>query len=178
MCPNCRAVSGWLSFGSFSSSVSPTRNSVQTSSDFRDLLAELNAAGAEYLVVGAHALAVHGHARASKDLDVWVHATRENAERVYRALAVFGAPLHDLSIEDLATAGTIFQIGVEPVRVDIITSIGGVEFETAWPERVSAQYADQDVHVISRAHLIQNKKAVARPQDLADVDALEKLEGS
>ena len=149
---------------------------MKTNSDFSDLLAALNAAGAEYLVVGAHALAAHGHPRASKDLDVWVHATAENAERSYRALASFGAPLDDLRVDDLATAGTIFQIGVEPVRVDIITSIGGVEFGEARPDRISADYGDQSVSVISRRHLIQNKKAVGRPQDVADVDALEKLD--
>ena len=139
-------------------------------------MAALNAAGAEYLVVGAHALAAHGHPRASKDLDVWVHATADNAERAYRALASFGAPLDDLSVDDLATAGTIFQIGIEPVRVDIITSIDGVDFGEAWPDRISADYGDQSVSVISRKHLIQNKKAVGRPQDVADVDALEKLD--
>jgi hypothetical protein len=149
---------------------------VKTNSDFRDLLAALNAAGAEYLVVGAHALAAHGHPRASKDLDVWVHATVDNAERTYRALAAFGAPLDDLRVDDLSTAGTIFQIGVEPVRIDIITSIDGVDFEEAWPDRVSADYGGQPVSVISRKHLIQNKRAAGRPQDVADVDALEKLD--
>jgi hypothetical protein len=149
---------------------------MKTNSDFRDLLAALNAAGAEYLVVGAHALAAHGHPRASKDLDVWVHATVDNAERTYRALAAFGAPLDDLRVDDLSTAGTIFQIGVEPVRIDIITSIDGVDFEEAWPDRVSADYGGQPVSVISRKHLIQNKRAAGRPQDVADVDALEKLD--
>lgn len=149
---------------------------MQTNSDFRDLLAALNGAAAEYLVVGAHALAVHGHPRASKDLDVWVRPTPQNAERVYRALAAFGAPLHELKVEDLSAAGTIFQIGVEPVRVDIITAVDGVDFESAWPDRVRADYDDQPVSVISREHLIQNKKAAGRPQDLADVDALERLD--
>jgi hypothetical protein len=108
---------------------------VKTNSDFEDLLAALNAAGAEYLVVGAHALAAHGHPRASKDLDVWVHATADNAERTYGALAAFGAPLDDLRVDDLSTADTVFQVGVEPVRIDIVTSIDGVEFEEAWPDR-------------------------------------------
>jgi hypothetical protein len=149
---------------------------MKTNSDFKDLLAALNAAGAEYLVVGAHALAAHGHPRASKDLDVWVHATSDNAERAYRALAAFGAPLDDLSVDDLSTAGTVFQIGVEPVRIDIITSIDGVDFEEAWPDRVSADYGGESVNVISREHFIQNKKAAGRPQDVADVHALEKLD--
>jgi hypothetical protein len=150
---------------------------VTPNSDFRDLLAELNAAGAEFLVVGAHALAVHGHPRASKDLDVWVRATPENASRVLRALTVFGAPLSDLNEADLATAGTVFQIGVDPVRVDILTSIDGVAFEDAWSDRVEASYGDQPVSVISRKHLIQNKRAVGRPQDLADIAALQGLDG-
>ena len=115
---------------------------MKTNSDFEDLLAAFNAPGVEYLVVDAHALAAHGHPRASKDLDVWVNATADNAERVYRALASFGAPLDDLGVDDLSTAGTIFQIGVEPVRVDIITSIDGVDFEEAWPDRISADYVD------------------------------------
>jgi hypothetical protein len=144
-----------------------------TNSDFRDLFAELNAAGADYLVVGAHALAAHGHVRATKDLDVWTRQGSDNAARVHRALAAFGAPLLGLSVEDLAGPNLIFQIGVPPVRIDVITSMDGVEFEEAWRERVSSTYADQPVHVLSRRHLIQNKKASGRLQDLADVEALE-----
>ena len=146
---------------------------MQTNSDFRDLFAALNGVDADYLVVGAMALAAHGHVRATKDLDVWVAASAKNAERVYRALAVFGAPLDDLRVEDLASPDLIFQIGVPPLRVDIITSIDGVEFVDAWREKMSSEYADQPVHVLSRRHLIQNKKASGRLQDLADVDALE-----
>ena len=147
---------------------------MQANSDFRDLFAELNAAGAEYLVVGAHALAAHGHVRATKDLDVWIRASPENASRVYRALGSFGAPLHGLSVEDLAGPDLIFQIGVPPVRIDIITSIDGVEFDSAWRERMPSEYGDQRVHVLSRRHLIENKKASGRLQDLADVEFLEK----
>jgi hypothetical protein len=146
---------------------------MQTNSDFRDLFAALNAVDAEYLVVGALALAAHGHIRATKDLDVWVRATTENAERVHRALAAFGAPLQDLTVDDLASPNLIFQIGVAPVRVDIITSIDGVEFGEAWAEKLASEYADQTVYVLSRRHLIQNKKASGRLQDLADVEALE-----
>ena len=151
---------------------------MQTNSDFRDLFAALNAAEAEYLVVGALALAAHGHVRATKDLDVWVRPTPENAARVHSALASFGAPLRDLTVDDLASADVIFQIGVAPVRVDIITSVDGVAFDDAWPARLTSQYADQPVHVISREHLIQNKKASGRLQDLADVEALEKNGGN
>jgi hypothetical protein len=146
---------------------------MQTNSDFRDLFAALNAVEAEYLVVGALALAAHGHVRATKDLDVWVRPTLQNADRVHRALAAFGAPLQDLTVFDLASPNLIFQIGVAPLRIDIITSIDGVEFDAAWPEKLTSEYADQTVQVLSRRHLIQNKKASGRLQDLADVEALE-----
>lgn len=144
--------------------------------DFRDLLAAFNAAGAEYIVVGAHALAAHGHVRATKDLDVWVRPSMDNAGRVLRALAAFGAPLQDLSEADLVAPGLIFQIGVAPVRIDVITAIDGVGFEEAWPERVQAQLDGLSVPVLSRRHLIVNKKASGRLQDLADVEQLEQLD--
>jgi hypothetical protein len=144
-------------------------------SDFKDLFAELNAAGAEFLVVGAHALAAHGHVRATKDLDVWVRPSAANAPRVLRALASFGAPVSSVSEADLATPGTTIQIGIEPVRIDILTAIDGVEFDPAWSDRVAAHFGDQEVFVLSRAHLIENKRASGRTQDLADIEALEKL---
>ena len=129
----------------------------------------------EYLVVGAHALAVHGHVRATKDLDVWIRPDAGNAPRVLRALRAFGAPLHDLTEADLTAPGLIFQIGVPPVRVDVITEIDGVEFGQAWSERVEARLGDLEVPVLSRRHLIQNKRSAGRLQDLAD---LERLQGS
>lgn len=94
--------------------------------DFRDLLATFNARGVEYLVVGAHALAAHGLVRATKDLDVWVRPHPDNARRVMVALSDFGAPLQDLTADDLSRPGLIFQIGVEPIRIDVITAIAGV----------------------------------------------------
>ncbi|MBZ0267504.1 hypothetical protein K8I85_05065 [bacterium] len=145
--------------------------------DLIELLAAFNAHGVEYIVVGAHALAAHGHVRATKDLDVWVRATPENASKTLKALAEFGAPLHDLTEEDLAAAGTVFQIGVAPLRVDIITAIDGVEFEAAWPDRLSVRLEGTPVSVLSRHHLIANKKASGRLQDLADVERLEELGG-
>jgi len=151
---------------------------MQTNPDFRDLFAALNAVEADYLIVGAFALAAHGHVRATKDLDVWVRPTPENAKRVHDALAAFGAPLQDLTVADLASAGLIFQIGVAPVRVDVITSVDGVDFDDAWSERISSDYEDQPVGVLSRQHLIQNKKASGRLQDLADVEALEEADGA
>jgi len=130
--------------------------------DFRDLLAEFNAHSVEYLIVGAHALAAHGHIRATKDLDVWI-----------RALTAFGTPLQDLTGDDLVQPGLIFQIGVPPVRIDLVTSIDGVTFSEAWPARVQTAFADQPVAVLSREHLIRNKRASGRTQDLADAEWLE-----
>jgi hypothetical protein len=142
--------------------------------DFRDLLAEFNARQVEFLLVGAHALAAHGHVRATQDLDVWVRPTSENAKRVIEGLQAFGAPLHDLTEKDLATPGLIFQIGVEPIRIDVLTVIDGVQFEEAWAERMISRYGDQPIGVLSREHLIKNKITVARTQDLADVEALKR----
>jgi hypothetical protein len=141
--------------------------------DFRDLLAEFNAHGVEYMVVGAHALAAHGRVRATKDLDVWIRPSPDNARRAMAALAAFGAPLHELTESDLAVAGTIFQIGVAPIRIDIITAIDGVEFASAWSARLAVPFADQVVNVLSRNDLIRNKKAAGREQDILDVKWLE-----
>lgn len=145
------------------------------SPDFRDLLAAFNAHGVEYLIVGAHALAAHGHVRATKDLDVFIRTSPEGAARAYAALTDFGAPLHDLTEEDLRTPGVVFQIGIPPVRIDLVTEIDGVEFADAWNERVETTLAGIPVAVLSLADLIRNKKAAGRLQDLADVEALEKL---
>ncbi len=141
--------------------------------DFRDLLAEFNAAGVEYLVVGAHALAAHGYVRATKDLDLWIRPEPGNARRVLVALRSFGAPLHDLTEADLVSPDTVFQIGVAPVRIDILTSIAGVPFESAWADRVAAPFGDQAVSILSRRDLIRNKRAAGRDQDLLDVKWLE-----
>lgn len=143
------------------------------SPDFRDLLAEFNAQGVEYLVVGAHALAAHGLVRATKDLDVWVRPDPDNARRVMAALAAFGAPLHDLTVEDLTRPGIIFQIGVEPLRVDVLTKIDGVHYDEAWRDRIEATFGDQTSGVLSRRHLISNKRASGRDQDLVDLKWLE-----
>src|SRR6266516_8230241 len=110
------------------------------SPDFSELLRTFNEHGVEYLVVGAHALAVYGHVRATKDLDVWVGADPENAQRVLTALSAFGAPLDDLTTDDLSKTGTVFQIGVPPLRIDLITSIDGVDFTEAWRDRFETSF--------------------------------------
>ena len=141
--------------------------------NFKELLLAFNEHNVEYLIVGAHALAAYGHVRATKDLDLWVQPELSNAQNVLRALADFGAPLSDLTLDDLSKRGTIFQIGLPPLRVDIITSIDGVEFAEAWPDRVETSFGGVPAFVISRHHLITNKKITARLQDLADVQQLE-----
>lgn len=144
--------------------------------DFVDLLRALSEAGAEFLVVGAYAVGIHGHPRATKDLDIWVNATPPNAECVFLALRKFGAPLSDLAAADLATPGTGFKMGIAPRRIDILTRISGVEFAVAWSRRVEAEFAPGvRAFVIGREDLIANKRVAGRPQDLADVAVLERL---
>lgn len=148
---------------------------METNSDFDDLFAALNDAGVEYLVVGAHALAAHGHVRATKDLDVWVRASTENAAKVMKALEAFGAPTARVTARDFASPGIVYQIGVAPIRVDILTAIDGVTFEEAWPRRVASRYGERPIAVLSREDLVRNKTAAGRAQDLADLEALTKL---
>lgn len=143
------------------------------SPDFKDLLSAFNARGVEYLVVGAYALAAHGRVRATSDLDVWVRADAGNAKRVMEALAEFGAPLHEITEIDLQRPGVVFQIGVAPLRIDILTAIDAVDFDEAWAKRLSTSFAGQPVPVLSVEHLIRNKRAVGRAQDLADLEWLE-----
>lgn len=136
---------------------------------FAEMLSELSAAGAEYIVVGAFAVAAHGNPRATGDIDIWVRPTRENAERVMQALRAFGAPLLGLSIEDLVNEQTVFQMGVAPVRIDILAGIDGVTFDDAWPRRVNAVLGTSEAPVLSLIDLATNKRAAARPKDLADL---------
>jgi hypothetical protein len=140
--------------------------------DFKDLFAALNAAGARYLLVGGYAVAYHAQPRFTKDLDIWVDSDPANAARVYEALSRFGAPLQDLAQADLEHPGTVFQIGVPPNRIDVVTAIDGVLFHEAWPERTETTYGEQTVPVIGLRHLIQNKRASGRPQDLLDLEIL------
>lgn len=141
--------------------------------DFRDMLSALSDEQAEFLVVGAYAVAVHGVPRATADLDLWVRPSAANAARVWQALARFGAPMSSLGLEDLQAAGVVVQIGVAPRRIDLLTSIDGVEFDDAWANRRDVEVEGLRVPVIGRRHLITNKRAVGRPQDLADVARLE-----
>ncbi|MFL5310732.1 MAG: hypothetical protein ACJ79H_09810 [Myxococcales bacterium] len=143
--------------------------------DFAEMLAALSAAGAEYLLVGAHALAAHGVVRATGDLDVWIRPTADNASKVWRALLAFGAPLQELTERDLATPDVVFQIGVVPYRIDLLTSIDGVSFDEAWPNRTTVRVEGQAIPLIGRDDFLRNKRATGRLRDLADAEELEKL---
>jgi hypothetical protein len=146
---------------------------VPLNKDYRDLFAALNEAAARYLLVGGYAIAYHGRPRFTQDLDVWVEATPENAERVHRALLSFGAPADRFSASDFAAPRFVVQLGVAPNRISILTTISGLEFGEAWPSRAVTEYGDQAVPVIGREELIRNKRASGRTQDLADVEMLE-----
>lgn len=143
--------------------------------DFLDLLQALLTEEAAFLVVGAHALAVHGVPRATGDLDVWVEATSDNARRVRKALERFGAPVSTFGLEcaDLAAPGNVLQIGVPPRRIDLLTGLSGLDFTTAWSHRVVLRVARLDVPFLGREDLLANKRATGRTKDLADIEALE-----
>ncbi len=143
--------------------------------DFRDLFSELRAADARFLVIGAHAVMFHAVPRYTKDLDVWTEPSPANAERVHAALAQFGAPMESLTVKDLATPGTIFQIGVEPNRIDIVTFVEGLTFSQAWKARAASTYGDVPISILGLEDLLRNKRSVGRPQDLLDVEWLEKV---
>ncbi len=147
------------------------------SADFKDLLSELSEAGASYIIIGAYALSVHGVIRATGDLDVWVQPTAENAELVYQALLRFGAPADHFTVDDLAKPDVVLQMGQPPHRIDLLTSISGVEFSTAWSNRVALEFEGLSIPVLGRDDLITNKRATGRTQDLADVEKLEETNG-
>jgi hypothetical protein len=141
--------------------------------DFVDLLRAFAAADVRYLIVGAYALALHGRPRATGDLDVWVEATPENATRVMRALAAFGAPLSEIAESDFAREGVVYQIGVPPGRIDILTQLTGLTFSEAWDSRLDRPFGDVQASFIGRDAFVRNKRATGRTKDLADVEDLE-----
>jgi hypothetical protein len=141
-------------------------------SDFRDLLSALNAHRARFLVVGGYAVIHHAEPRYTKDLDLLVAATAPNAARVYRALVDFIGPLEAVGPRTLAEPDVLVKLGRPPSRIDLLSSIPGVRFDTAWRNRVRATYAGVPVCIISRTDLMRNKRAVGRPQDLVDLEAL------
>jgi len=140
--------------------------------DFLDLLRAFADHSVRCLIVGAYALGVHGRPRATGDLDVWVDASPENAVRVLRALKQFGAPLSQVSVEDFSRPGIVFQMGLPPYRVDILTELSGLTFADAWPSRTQAPFGPLTVDVIGRDAFIRNKRATGRAKDLGDIESL------
>lgn len=144
--------------------------------DFEEFLASCNAHGVRYLVVGAHAVAFHARPRATKDLDVYVEPTPENAERLLTAIRDFfgGADL-GFTVEDVTELDTVLQLGVAPVRIDLLSSLSGIEgFEQAWGRREEGRYGSVDTHYLSLDDLIAAKRSAGRDQDRADLQHLDR----
>ena len=140
--------------------------------DFLDLLRAFAEHDVRFMVVGAYALGVHGRPRATGDLDVWVDPTPDNASRVMSALAHFGAPLQQVSLGDFSRPGIVFQMGLPPLRIDVLTTLSGIAFAEAWPSRVQAPFGPLTVDVIGREAFIKNKRAAGRAKDLGDIEGL------
>jgi len=141
-------------------------------SDFTDLLNLFSVNHVRYLIIGGYAVIQYAEPRYTKDLDVWISTDAANAQAVYRALKEFGAPLAELSEADFAEEGYFYQMGVPPMRVDILMGIPGIEFEAAWKKRVEIDFDGLVVTFISREDLITAKRASGRPQDMIDADTL------
>ncbi len=141
------------------------------SPDFKEILSIFNAHEVKYLVAGAFAVMKYSEPRYTKDLDIWVEASEENAARVYAALVEFGAPLIGLTQADFASDG-FFQMGLPPVRIDIMMSVDGVEFVDAWPNRQEGDFDGVPANFLSSDDLIANKLVSARPQDLIDIESV------
>jgi Nucleotidyl transferase of unknown function (DUF2204) len=141
--------------------------------DFSDMLLCLKDEKVEFIIVGAYALAAHGFPRATGDIDIWVRNTPENARSVVRALAKFGAPLSNVSEDDFTARNVVLQIGIEPSRIDLMTSIDGVQFAEAWKSRTAITIGDLEIDVLSREDLIKNKLATGRKQDELDARSLQ-----
>jgi hypothetical protein len=144
--------------------------------DFRDLLVLFNSNKVEYIIVGGYALAFHGAPRYTGDIDIYVKPDTGNAEQIMTALDEFGFGSVGLAAADFVKPGQVVQLGVPPVRIDIITSIGGVSWDEAFAGRVAGRYGDVDVHYLGRTQFIQNKRSVGRKKDLADIEALDEKE--
>ena len=141
-------------------------------SDLSEFVGLLNSNRVEFLVVGGHAVAFHGHPRFTGDIDFLIAATPDNAERVLQVLTAFGFAALNITVADLLTPATVVQLGYPPNRIDILTSISGVEFADAWPARVASQLGGEPVNFIGFDDLLRNKRASGRTKDLADVEQL------
>jgi hypothetical protein len=137
---------------------------VKISSDYKDLLKSLNAAGVRYLIVGGYAVMIYTEPRYTKDLDIWVDTASANAQALFQTLKAFGAPLAGISPRDFTAADVFYQLGVEPVRIDVMTSLPGLTFSAAWPNRNTIDFDGEPAHVISREDLVRSKAALNKPK--------------
>jgi predicted nucleotidyltransferase len=143
------------------------------SRDFVEFIECLNERRVEYLLIGGYALAFHGWPRFTKDIDFWISPSRGNAEQLLEALEDFGFKEMDLSADDFCLPGKVVQLGMPPVRIDLVTSVTGLEFEAAYARRIESEYEGVSLTVIHLEDLIANKRAVGRPQDLLDLEKIE-----
>jgi hypothetical protein len=145
---------------------------MEVQQDFRDMLGLFNAHKVDYLIIGAHALAYHGVPRYTGDMDIFMRPTEENAHRIFKALEEFGFGSVGLTAEDFSVPDRVIQLGVAPIRIDIVTTITGVTWEEAAAGRVQGKYGDIVVYFIGREELVRNKHALGRKKDQADLEAL------
>ena len=143
------------------------------SKDFKEFIKLLNEHNVRYLVVGGYAVALHGHPRYTKDLDVWIEMSPENADKVLKALEKFGFGSLDLKPEDFLESGQIIQLGYPPNRIDILTTLKDLKFEDCHKARVNVEIQGTQINFIDIENLKKNKRATGRPQDLADAENLE-----
>ena len=141
--------------------------------DFVDLLRAFADVDVRFVIVGAYALAVHGRPRATGALDIWIDATPENAPRVMQALARFGAPLTEIREADFARPGVVYQLGVPPGRIDILTELTGLTFDQVWRDRIRRPFGELEVDFIDRASFLRNKRATGRLKDLSDIEGMD-----
>jgi hypothetical protein len=141
--------------------------------DFKDLFKLLNKEKVEYLLVGAYALMFYAEPRFTKDIDIWVNPRKDNVKNLWVALEKFGAPLDNITIDDFCNEQMVYQIGIEPNRINILMGIDGVTFEEAWNNRVEEKYSGIGITVIGKKELIKNKKILSRKKDLLDLELLE-----
>ena len=146
------------------------------SRDYEEFVESLNASGARYLIIGAHAVAFHARPRATKDLDLFIEPTPGNAERVLAAIRSFLGSDLGLTVEDLTTPGSIVQLGVAPSRIDLLSRLAGLQdFASAWSSRIDARFGDVEAHYLSLDDLIQEKESAGRDQDRADLRSLRRV---
>lgn len=146
------------------------------SKDFREFIELLNAAEVRYLVVGGYAVAVHGYPRYTKDLDIWIESSPENANRLLRSLHQFGFGALDIKADDFLQKDQIIQLGYPPNRIDLLTSLAGLSFDDCYRDKMTVSIDNLEIDFIDLANLKKNKAATGRAQDLADLDHLSEEE--